>query len=133
MSETGSGLSGLSGGFGDRIEIRGLRVLGVHGVLREENERAQPFEIDLDLAIDTTEAARVDELSATVDYAALAEAASRVVSGTSHRLLESLAAAVADAVLSDHRVLEVAVTIRKLRPPVALDLASAGVRVVRRR
>ena len=30
------------------LELRGLRVLGVHGALTEEQSRAQPFEVDLD-------------------------------------------------------------------------------------
>ena len=38
--------------MGDRIELRGLRVLGVHGALPEEQERAQPFEVDLDVEAD---------------------------------------------------------------------------------
>ena len=31
----------------DRIEIRDLRVTGVHGVLPEEQARAQPFAVDV--------------------------------------------------------------------------------------
>jgi len=36
---------------GGRIELRGLRLVGTHGVLAEEQERAQPFEVDLDLSV----------------------------------------------------------------------------------
>ena len=43
---------------GDRIEVRGLRVDGVHGVLEQERMHAQPFEVDLDLYLDTVPAAR---------------------------------------------------------------------------
>ena len=50
----------------DRIEIRGLRVLGTHGVLPEEQQRAQPFEVDLDLELDLRRAGRSDRLEATV-------------------------------------------------------------------
>jgi len=119
----------------DRIELRGLRLLGTHGVLDEEQLRAQPFELDLDVALSTDEAAASDELSDTVDYAALVDAVAAVVGGTrSFRLLEALAAACAEAALdADGRALGVTVTVRKLRPPVAADLASAGVRVSRRR
>jgi dihydroneopterin aldolase/2-amino-4-hydroxy-6-hydroxymethyldihydropteridine diphosphokinase len=45
-------------------------------------------------------------------------------------LLEALAGALARELLgADGRVDRVAVTVRKLRPPVPLDLGSAGVRV----
>lgn len=113
-----------------RVELRGLRVLGRHGVLAEERLRAQPFELDLDLVLDTSTAADSDDLADTVDYAAVVAAASRVVEGEHCMLLERLASRVAEAVLElDTRMSEVSVVVRKLRPPVAADLASAGVRL----
>jgi dihydroneopterin aldolase/2-amino-4-hydroxy-6-hydroxymethyldihydropteridine diphosphokinase len=48
-------------------------------------------------------------------------------------LLETLARAIADAVLSDERVEQVTVSVRKLRPPVPFDIRSAGVRITRER
>ena len=36
-----------AGPVSDRIEIHDLRVTGVHGVLPEEQERAQPFSVDI--------------------------------------------------------------------------------------
>ena len=36
----------------DRILIDGLRELGVHGVLPEEQTRPQPFEVDVELDVD---------------------------------------------------------------------------------
>ena len=49
--------------LGDRIEIRDLRVLGLHGVLPEERERAQPFSIDLVAWVDMAAAQRSDDLA----------------------------------------------------------------------
>jgi len=119
---------------GDRIEVRGLRALGVHGVLPAERERAQPFEVDLDVVLATGPAARSDDLADTVDYAGLVERAAGVVERRSFALLEALADAVAAELLAaDDRVRAARVTVRKLHPPVALDLSSVGVQVVRRR
>lgn len=115
----------------DRIEVRGIRVTGVHGVLPEERQRAQPFEIDLDLDLVHRRAAGSDELADTADYGAAVSAVVDVVSMRSFRLLESLASAVADAVLADPMVEAVTVTVRKLRPPVPYQVASAGVRLRR--
>ncbi len=116
-----------------RIELRGLRVVSAHGVLAEELTRSQPFELDLDLLVVVPDAARTDALIDTVDYAAALAAAAEVMAGPPRLLLETLAEAVADRLLADPRVLEVGVTIRKLRPPVPYDLASAGVRITRTR
>jgi len=117
----------------DRIELRDLRVTAVHGLLDEERHRPQPFSVDVDLDLDTAAAAGSDALADTVDYGAAVAAAVAVLTGAPHQLLESLAAAVAAALLADPRVDQVTVTLRKLRPPVPYDLASAGVRVTRRR
>ena len=117
---------------GDRIEIRDLRVVGVHGVLPEERERAQPFSLDIVAWVDMAAAQRSDDLADTVDYGALAQTAADVVGQRSFRLLEALAGRLADALLiTDPRLEAVEVTVRKLRPPLALHVASTGVRVLR--
>ena len=119
---------------GPRIFVRGLRVVGVHGALPEEHQRAQPFELDLDIWGDVGAAALSDRLSDTADYGALAARAAQVVATTSYALLEALARAVAAALLeADARVQAVAVTVRKLRPPLALDVDTVGVRLLLRR
>jgi len=121
-------------GQGDRIEIRDLRVLGVHGVLPEERERAQPLSVDLVAWVDMAAAQQSDDLADTVDYGALAQLAADVVGQRSFQLLEALAGRLADALLVvDPRLTAVAVTVRKLRPPLPLDVASTGVRVYRER
>ena len=124
----------------DVIELRSLRATGTHGVLEEERRRAQPFEIDLDLHLDLRTAGASDRLADTVDYGAVAGAAVAAVEGPHADLLEHLAeriarATAAAAVGPDGRTLVEAVTVsvRKLRPPVPLDLAAAGVRIHRRR
>jgi dihydroneopterin aldolase len=115
----------------DLVQLRGLRVLGVHGVLPQEQDQPQPFEVDLDVEADLREPGRSDDLAHTVDYGALAEAAARVVADERHALLERVAERVAEAVLADPRVVAVTVTVRKLRPPVAVDLDHAAVRITR--
>lgn len=116
----------------DCIRVRGLRALGVHGALPEEQTRAQPFEIDLDVRLDLSRPGATDDLDDTVDYAALCDATLRVVATERYRLMEALAARIASVVGTDDRVTEVRVVVSKLRPPVAVDLASAGVEITRR-
>ncbi len=126
---------GGADGAGDRIELRGLRCVGTHGVLVEEQERAQPFEVDLDLDVDLRPAGVSDALADTVDYGAVADVVAATVSGArSFALLEALAWHVAEAVLDvDHRIRGVSVALRKLRPPLAVDIDTVGVRVARTR
>jgi dihydroneopterin aldolase len=117
----------------DRIELRGLRVLGIHGLLPEEQVRPQPFEVDIDLVVNLSLAGSSDNVSDTVDYASVADAVRVIVEREHYGLMEALASRLADALLGLGPVEEVEVGLRKLRPPVAADLASAGVRIRRPR
>ena len=117
----------------DRIELRGLRFVGCHGALPEEAVRAQPFEVDLDLFADLAGAGESDELAAAIDYGGLCEVVKSIVEGPHVTLLENLAERVAAGALTfaGSRAQGVMVAVRKLRPPVPLQLTSAGVRIFR--
>ena len=115
----------------DRILIAGIRELGVHGVLPEEQTRPQPFEVDIELLADLAHAGTSDALDDTVDYGAVSEAVSRVISSERYRLLERLAARIAEVCRSDPRVLGVVVEVRKLQPPVRAMLRHVAVRIER--
>ena len=117
----------------DRIELRGIRALGRHGVLPEEHQRPQPFSVDVDLVADLGESGQSDQLDATIDYGMLAEAVVAEIEGPSVQLLERLAQRIADRALAfgGPRARSVTVTLRKLRPPVPVHMESAGVRVTR--
>ncbi|MDQ1478434.1 MAG: 7,8-dihydroneopterin aldolase/epimerase/oxygenase [Actinomycetota bacterium] len=115
----------------DRIRISRLRELGVHGVLPEEQVRPQPFEIDVELVVDVTAAGASDDLEDTVDYSAVCEAVSRVVSSEQYRLLERLATRIAEVCRADPRVVSAIVEVRKLHPPVRAMIDYVAVRVER--
>jgi dihydroneopterin aldolase len=115
----------------DLIEVRGLRVLALCGVLPEERVRAQPFEIDLDVEADLSSAGRTDDLDDTVDYGRLCAEVEKIATTEQFGLLERFAQRVADAVLADPKVDAVTVWIHKMRPPVPQHLDSSGVRIRR--
>jgi dihydroneopterin aldolase len=123
----------------DVIELRGLLVAGRHGLLEEERQRAQPFEVDLDLKADLSGAAGSDDLDSTIDYGSVVNAVAAVVAETHSELMENLASRILDAVFDTVSgapgaaiLEEVTVWVRKTRPPVPYPMASAGVRLTRR-
>ena len=115
----------------DRIIITGIRELGIHGVLAEEQTRPQPFEVDIELSVDTSRAGESDALEHTVDYAAVAESVSRVVRSERYQLLERLATRIAEVCCADDRVETVSVTVRKLHAPVGVMVDHVAVRIER--
>jgi dihydroneopterin aldolase len=118
----------------DLIELRGLRVDAICGVLPHERTAPQPLELDVDIEADLSAAGTTDELGDTIDYGAVTAAVERVATTLEPQLLEHLAEELAAAVLAlDVRVLAVTIAVRKLEPPVAQRLATSGVRITRAR
>ena len=118
----------------DAVELRGLRLLTSVGVLPEERSRRQPVELDIDVVVDVSAAGGSDRLEDAVDYGAVVAEVERVLLAGHVDLLERQAVLVVEALLAlDGRIAEVEVVVRKLRPPVPQDLATAGVRVSRTR
>lgn len=105
--------------------------MGIHGVLPEEQSRAQPFEVDVELSADLAVAGKSDLLDDTIDYAGVTEAIVRVITGERHQLLERLATRIAEVCKDDPRVSRVIVTVRKMRPPVAAIADHVAVRIER--
>ena len=118
----------------DRIFITGLTLHAYHGVMAHEAKVGQTFGIDLELAVDLSEAARSDKVADTVSYDAVVTCASEAFLGQRFRLIEAAAGRVADAILAMFpRVTSVAVTIHKPHAPVAATFSDVGVRLERAR
>ncbi|HEY5304076.1 MAG TPA: dihydroneopterin aldolase [Acidimicrobiales bacterium] len=112
----------------DVIEIRGLRVTAVVGVLPEERERTQPLVFDLDLVRPFRDAATSDDVGATTNYADVLGLVERVAVEGKFLLLETLAHRAAQAVLDvDTLIQSVRVRVHKVRPPVPQDVDTVGV------
>ena len=100
------------------IEIYGLEVFAYHGVLERERLEGQNFLIDITLTAHDA-GVRTDKLSDTVDYTQVSACVRDVTTETRFNLIEALAAAIADALLSRFDVSRVRVRVRK--PEVELD------------
>jgi len=92
------------------VEVHGLEVFGRHGVNEEERRDGQAFLVDVTLQLAEPGA---DEIDATVDYRRVRDIVREGNEGTSYQLLETIAAAVADALVASLPVEQVAVRVRK--------------------
>ena len=98
------------------LELHGLELHGFHGALPVERERGQRFLVDVSLGVAEPSS---DAIEATVDYRAVALAVREVSDARAYVLLETLAAAVAEALLERFPAERVRVRVRK--PDVELD------------
>jgi len=114
------------------VEVHGLELPGRHGVLERERKMEQPFLYDIELELPEPAA---DELEGTVDYREVVSLVRELSDERQFQLLESLAAAVAEALLVRFGQVErVRVRVRKpeVDPGAPVDYTAASVRRERR-
>jgi dihydroneopterin aldolase len=99
------------------VEIQGLELHGRHGALEQEQEAGQRFLFDVRL--DVGEAGRSDRLEDAIDYRDVVAAVREVSDGRRFTLLEALARAVAEELMSRFPLQSVSVRVRK--PDVRLE------------
>lgn len=116
----------------DRILLEGMTFLGRHGVRPAEREVPQEFKVDIEVDCDLGEPGKSDRIEDTVDYRQIHAVAKKVIEGESQKLLETLAARIADRVLEIPRVGGVTVRIAK-RPESMQPIDAAAVRINRTR
>ncbi|MGY5450580.1 dihydroneopterin aldolase [Agarivorans sp. MS3-6] len=113
----------------DKVFIKELTVLATIGAYEWEKQIKQKLVIDLEMAWDNRPSALTDDLSLALDYAAVSQAVSDLVTGQAHELVETVAEKVAALVLTQFSVPWLKVTINK---PGAVPFAtSVGVQIER--
>jgi len=142
LASSGVHSSAAQGRPTDKVLLRGLLFHAHHGVLPAEQDLGQKFRVDLTLDVDTRDAGSTDDLSATVDYAAVYECACfrsragllslsptsclsvrcvrHIVQGPPRQLVESVAHEVARNVLGNFPLAH-SVTVRVTKPHVAVS------------
>lgn len=111
----------------DRIELRGLKVRGNHGVFGHERADGQDFVVDITVWMDLAPAAASDALAHTYDYGVLAQRAADIIAGPARDLIETVAAEIAEEVMADDRVQAVEVTLHKPHAPIPLTFDDVAV------
>lgn len=111
----------------DRIELRGLKVRGNHGVFDHERADGQDFYIDVVLWLDLRAAGESDDLADTVDYGALAQQVAGIVGGEPRNLIEKVGAEVAESIMTDERIDACEVTVHKPSAPIPMTFDDVAV------
>jgi 7,8-dihydroneopterin aldolase/epimerase/oxygenase len=103
------------------ISIEGIRALGRHGANPGERLEAQEFLVDVDVWVTTT----ADSLEGTLDYRTVVQIARKTIESDSFVLLETLAEAVATALLDAGPVVRATAVVHK--PDAARSMGVADV------
>jgi 7,8-dihydroneopterin aldolase/epimerase/oxygenase len=113
------------------VELYGLEIEGRHGV--EDHEREQPQRFVYDLRLEVPEKALSDRIEDTVDYRDVVAAVRAISDGRQFALLEAMAAAVADELLSRFELEAARVRVRKPDVRLAAPVEWTAATVERRR
>lgn len=112
----------------DTVSIRELRVSAVIGVRDWERETEQTLVLAVDMAADVAKAAASDRISDALDYSAVAQTVTDVVTQGEFQLIETAAERVARQLLADYPLGWVRVEVAK---PLSRDGYTAAVTVER--
>ena len=112
------------------VELYGLEIRGRHGAEPEEREREQPFLYDVELELPEPAG---DRLEQTVDYREVVELVRELSGSRQFTLLETMATAVADALLERFPAERVRVRVRKPEVRLAAPAEHAAASVERSR
>jgi dihydroneopterin aldolase len=114
----------------DAVFIRGLEFEAHHGYSAAERKLTRRFRVDLELGLPLGAAATSDRIADTIDYRKVCDAAVRVGTERTFRLLEGLAGHIAAAIQDLYPQVEVRIAVEKLAPPCRGAPQASGVRLV---
>ena len=112
----------------DEIRLSCLKLSTHIGVPDEERAGSQILEADVIIRVSGRFEAMQDDLTATIDYAAVATRLQQIAAEKPRCLIETLAAELADCVLREFKAAGVTIDLRKRILP---DTDHVAVRVVR--
>lgn len=116
----------------DEIRIQNLEVYAYHGVFPEENEKGQPFFVNMVLYTDTRAAGCEDELLLSTHYGEVCHFVSGWMKEHTYKLIETVAETVAREVLLRFPLIQALdVEIRKPEAPIGLPFESVSVKIHR--
>ena len=117
-----------------KLIIEGLEVFAHHGVLEEEKKLGQKFVVSLEIWLDASRAAALDNIEDTINYAQLCRRAGDFLVSKSYDLIEAAAAGLCELILLEYPLARrVKVCLKKPWAPIHMHLASVGVEVERGR
>ena len=115
---------------GPVVEVVGLEVFAHHGVYEHERRDGQPFLFDVRLT-GSRASEQSDRLEDAIDYGAVCDRVVQLAEGGPYKLLEHLAALIADDLLERFPTASVTVTVHKPQAPIGHPFGDVRATVTR--
>lgn len=115
----------------DKIFVKNLRVSGILGIHKHEQETPQTILVNAVVSADISSAAENDDIRNTVNYSTMAKKLAKTIRNSQFLTVEALITALADKILEDQKVQSVWLRVEK--PDALPDAESVGVEITRSR
>jgi dihydroneopterin aldolase len=115
------------------IVITGIQLNAHCGVTDIERSQPQPILVDLTLRCLNEPAFLSDQITDTVDYAAITQCIRNTGESQTYALLETLAERICQTLFQEFPLTHLKIWVRKIRPPMKDFTGSVGIRLMRSR
>ena len=102
----------------NKIRLNNVQIYAYHGLLPEEKQLGQKFQIDVELSADFNKACISDDIADTVNYERILEIINLTFKNFNKNLIESVANKIAEKILLLDKVIDVLIKIRKPSVPI---------------
>ncbi len=100
------------------IRLMNMMFYGYHGVLAAERETGHRYEVDCELEVDISRAARSDHLDDTINYVGIYNIVEEYLERHRYNLVETLAERLRQEIKKQTKASRVTIRLRKRIPPV---------------
>ncbi|NLW55653.1 MAG: dihydroneopterin aldolase [Firmicutes bacterium] len=116
----------------DKLILKNMIFYGYHGVYAAEKELGQRIEVDVEMVLPLLSAGANDDLETSINYVEVYTLIKELVEEKDYNLIEALAHAIAETLLSAYSLEAITVRVRKPNPPVGGVMDYFAVEINRR-
>jgi len=109
-----------------KIKINEMKLFGYHGLYDIEKENGQNFFVNIVIESACQDKSH-DNIEDMIDYVKIAEQAKQIFYQNRYNLIETLAIDISEEIMKNRKVDSITVSIKKVSPPIDLDLESIEV------
>ena len=109
-----------------KIKINKIKLFGYHGLYEIEKKKGQEFVISAEIELMNKNNYK-DDIDSTVDYTDIIHKIKNVFNSNRYSLIEILSIDISNKIMENQAIKSVIISIKKISPPIDIDLESVEV------
>ena len=108
-----------------KIRINQIKLFGYHGIYQIEKDQGQEFLINVEMEVPDLD--YKDNIENTIDYTNIIDIVNNIFNSKRYNLLETLSVDISNKIMENHSINCVMISIKKISPPIDVNLDSVEV------